>query len=58
MELPKVIFFDPFQDYIFHCWRNGWKMKKIIENWEYNISEWEVLGTFETVMESYWELEL
>ncbi len=54
-NLPEVIFFDKFQNYMFHCWREGWKSKKIIENWEGDVSEDYLQEVFSVVVESYWE---
>lgn len=50
---PPVIFHDKFDSYLCDCWRKGWKMKKIIENWEHDVKEYYVQERFTAVVESY-----
>lgn len=44
---------NKFDSYLCDCWRKGWKMKKIIENWEHDVKEYYVQERFAAVAESY-----
>lgn len=41
-------------EHVFQCWRKGYKISKIIESFDREISEKDVQDNFKFVVESYW----
>lgn len=39
-----------FESYIRTCWRSGWKLSKIVDNWEGDVSEKDCLDMFKYVV--------
>lgn len=44
-----------FREYIFECWRKGWKTTKIIENYDKDVSEKDVKDIFKFTLDSHFE---
>lgn len=44
-----------FKEYIFECWRKGWKTTKIIENYDKDVSEKDVKDAFKFILNTHFE---
>ena len=44
-----------FESHVFKGWRNGWKTKRIIEEWHFPVTEEDVQIAFRTVFDEYFK---
>lgn len=54
-DFKQPIYHDPFDQYIYQCWREGKKVRDIVSGWDKDISEKDVLDKFKFIVERYFK---